>query len=95
MKSLLWLMVLYRPLLVVADITGFFKALSADITGFALAASVFFFAWAAIMYMTAGHNDRRMEYARMSLYSALTGLALALLSNAIATLVYDAANTNK
>ena len=42
--------------------------------------------------MTSGHNDRRSEQARLSLYSALGGLALALLAVTIATLVNNAAN---
>lgn len=74
-----------------ADIAGFFTNLRNEIVGFALAASACFFAWAAILYMVSGHNDRRIEQARMSLYSALGGLALALLAVTIATLVSNAA----
>ena len=41
--------------------------------------------------MTSGENQRRIEYAKMSLYAALTGLALALLAGTIAGLVTSAA----
>ena len=80
------------PYLLLADISGFFTNLRNDVVAFALAASGFFFSWAAILYMTSGHNDRRSEQARLSLYSALGGLALALLAVTIATLVNNAAN---
>ena len=79
------------PFLLFADIIVFFNNLRNDVVAFALAASAFFFAWAAILYMTSGHNDRRSEQAKLSLYSALGGLALALLASTIATLVNNAA----
>ncbi len=41
--------------------------------------------------MTSGENQRRIDYAKMSLYAALTGLALALLAGTIAGLVNGAA----
>jgi hypothetical protein len=77
--------------LVLASISQFFANLETDVVAFALAASTFFFAWAAILYMTAGENQRRIDYAKTSLYAALTGLALALLAGTIAGLVNAAA----
>ena len=76
---------------IIASITNFFNNLEGDVVTFALAASTFFFAWAAILYMTSGENQRRIEFAKMSLYAALTGLALALLAGTIAGLVSSAA----
>ncbi len=76
---------------IIASITNFFNNLEGDVVAFALAASTFFFAWAAILYMTSGENQRRIDYAKMSLYAALTGLALALLAGTIAGLVNTAA----
>jgi len=78
--------------LVLGSISQFFANLQTDVVAFALAASTFFFAWAAILYMTAGENQRRIEYAKTSLYAALTGLALALLAGTIAGLVHAAAS---
>ena len=37
---------------IIASITNFFNNLEGDVVTFALAASTFFFAWAAILYMT-------------------------------------------
>jgi hypothetical protein len=76
---------------IIASITNFFNNLEGDVVAFALAASTFFFAWSAILYMTSGENQRRIDYAKMSLYAALTGLALALLAGTIAGLVNSAA----
>ncbi len=76
---------------IIASISQFFTNLEGDVVTFALAASTFFFAWAAILYMTSGENQRRIDYAKMSLYAALTGLALALLAGTIAGLVSSAA----
>ena len=77
---------------VIASISTFFTNLEKDVVTFALAASTFFFAWAALLYMTSGENQRRIDYAKMSLYAALTGLALALLAGTIAGLVNAAAS---
>jgi hypothetical protein len=84
-NSILWY------LFVFGSIAQFFNNLEADVITFALAASTFFFAWAAILYMTSGENQRRIDYAKMTLYAALTGLALALLAGTIASLVNSAA----
>ncbi len=78
--------------LVLGSIGQFFTNLETDVVAFALAASTFFFAWAAILYMTSGENQRRIDYAKTSLYAALTGLALALLAGTIAGLVNSAAS---
>lgn len=83
---------LSHGLLVLGSISQFFTNLETDVVAFALAASTFFFAWAAILYMTAGENQRRIDYAKTSLYAALTGLALALLAGTIAGLVNAAAS---
>ena len=79
------------PHMPLADITGFFTNLRNTVVAFALAASGFFFTWSSILYMTSGQNERRIEQARLSLYSALGGLALALLAVTIATLINTAA----
>ena len=90
MRTLLITMLDHLPL-VFGSISQFFTNLETDVVAFALAASTFFFAWAAILYMTAGENQRRIDYAKTSLYAALTGLALALLAGTIAGLVHAAA----
>src|SRR5258707_12946072 len=78
--------------LVVGRISQCFADLQTDVVAFALAASTFFFAWAAILYMTSGENQRRIDYAKMSLYAALTGLALALLAGTTSGLGNGAAS---
>lgn len=78
-------------LLVFGSITGFFSNLYNDLTAFALAMSVFFFTWSALMYMTANQNENQRVHARSSLYVALGGLALALLAQTIGALVNAAA----
>ena len=78
--------------LVVASVVNFFDNLMNEfITPTALAIATFFFAWAALLYMTSGHNLRRSEQARDALYAALTGLALALLAATIAQIIATAA----
>jgi hypothetical protein len=79
------------PGVTIADIATFFNNLQADVVAFALAASAFFFTWAAILYMSAGENERRLEQAKHFLYSALAGLALALLAVTITGLINTAA----
>lgn len=76
----------------ITAIQTFFTNLTTDLTFFALAMAGFFFALAAIFYMAAGAtgNERTRTHAISSLYAALAGLALALLSGAIATLVSEA-----
>lgn len=76
----------------VVAIQTFFTNLTTDVTFFALAMAGFFFALAAIFYMAAGAtgNERTRTHAISSLYAALAGLALALLSGAIAALVSEA-----
>ena len=84
---------LWNGLLVFASIDGFFSNLYGDITLFALAMATFFFAWAAILFMTAGaNNERGRTHAQGALYAALGGLALALLAQTIAGLVDAAAS---
>lgn len=76
----------------IVAIQTFFTNLTTDLTFFALAMAAFFFALAAIFYMAAGAtgNERTCTHAISSLYAALAGLALALLSGAIAALVNEA-----
>ncbi len=53
--------------------------------------ATFFFAWAALLYMTANQNENHRVQARSALYVALSGLALAILAQTIASLVNGAA----
>lgn len=79
--------------LVLGDLSGFFSNLYNQLTAFALAMSVFFFAWAAILYMASGTgNERTKTHALQALYAALGGLALALLAQTVAGIVHTAAN---
>ena len=61
----------WNTLLVLASISGFFTNLYNDLTAFALAMATFFFAWAALLYMTANQNENHRVQARSSLYIAL------------------------
>ena len=83
-----------RPVLVLGSIAGFFNALNRDVIGFALAEAAFAFALSASFYILSGitGNERHRQYAVSSLYAALAGLALALLSNTVAGLVSGAAS---
>ncbi len=81
----------WNMLLVLGSISGFFTNLYNDLTAFALAMATFFFAWAALLYMTANQNENHRVQARSSLYIALGGLALALLAQTISGLVNGAA----
>ena len=82
---------LWHSLLILGSIAGFFTNLYDDLTLFALAMATFFFAWAALLYMTANQNENHRVQARSALYVALGGLALALLAQTIAGLVNGAA----
>ncbi len=81
----------WNALLVLGSISGFFTNLYNDLTAFALAMATFFFAWAALLYMTANQNENHRVQARSNLYIALGGLALALLAQTISGLVNGAA----
>src|SRR5229473_1340904 len=81
----------WNALLVLGSVAGFFTNLYNDLTAFALAMATFFFAWAALLYMTANQNENHRVQARSSLYIALGGLALALLAQTIASLDNGAA----
>jgi hypothetical protein len=80
-----------NALIVLGSISGFFTNLYNDLTAFALAMATFFFAWAALLYMTANQNENHRVQARTALYVALSGLALAILAQTIASLVNGAA----
>ena len=80
-----------NTLIVLGSISGFFSNLYNDLTAFALAMATFFFAWAALLYMTANQNENHRVQARTALYVALSGLALAVLAQTIASLVNGAA----
>jgi hypothetical protein len=81
-----------NALIVLGSISGFFSNLYNDLTAFALAMATFFFAWAALLYMTSNQNENHRVQARSALYVALSGLALAILAQTIAGLVKGAAN---
>lgn len=81
----------WNMLLVLGSISGFFGNLYNDLTAFALAMATFFFAWAALLYMTANQNETHRIQARSALYVALTGLALAILAQTVAALINGAA----
>ena len=93
MRTLATSLIQQMPLLVMASVSQFFSnLLNQGLTPMALAAATFFFAWAAVLYMSAGtDNTRRIEQAKGALYAALTGLALALLANTIAGIISTAA----
>jgi len=80
-----------NALIILGSISGFFSNLYNDLTAFALAMATFFFAWAALLYMTANQNENHRVQARTALYVALSGLALAILAQTIAGLVNSAA----
>ena len=82
---------LWNGLIVFGSITGFFTNLYGDLTAFAVAMATFFFAWAALLYMTANQNENHRVQARSALYVALGGLALAILAQTVAALVNGAA----
>lgn len=73
-------------------IEQFFTSLYGKLTACALAVSTFFFAWAALLYGASGtSNDRAKQHAQAALYTALVGLALALLAGVFAGLISNAA----
>ncbi len=93
MRILATAFIQFMPTLVLGSVSQFFtNLLNQGITPMALAAATFFFAWAAVLYMSAGtENTRRIEQAKGALYAALTGLALALLASTIAGIINTAA----
>src|SRR6266516_6602498 len=84
-----------NALIVLGTISGFFSNLYNDLTAFALAMATFFFGWAALLYMTANQNENHRVQARTALYVALSGLALAILAQTIASLINGAAHGQK
>ncbi len=79
--------------LVLGDLNGFFGNLYNQLTVFALAMAVFFFAWAALLYMASGSgNERTKAHALSVLYAALGDLALALLAQTVAGIINNAAS---
>ena len=80
-----------NTLIVLGSMSGFFTNLYNDLTAFALAMATFFFGWAALLYMTANQNENHRVQARSALYVALSGLALAILAQTIASLINGAA----
>ena len=94
MKTVLISFKLMAIPLVIGSLSQFFtNLLNNGITPFALSAATFFFAWAAILYMSSGGTNRqRMEQAQGALYAALVGLSLALLAGTIAGIINTAAN---
>jgi hypothetical protein len=88
-----WAMLSFRLVFVLGSVSGFFNTLNRDVVGIALSAGAFFFAMAAIFYMASGAtgNERTRAQAVGWLYAACAGVALAILSNTITTLVSHAA----
>jgi hypothetical protein len=85
---------LLRLLLPLADIGGFFNNLYGQLTVFAGAMTIFFFALAALFYGASVlmSSERARSHAIASLYGALIGLALTLLAGTIAGIIETAAN---
>jgi hypothetical protein len=84
--------ILWGALVTLADITTFFTNLYSKLSVISVAIAVFFFAWAALLYMTSGAgNERNKAHALGALYAALGGLALALLAKTIGGIVETAA----
>ena len=54
----------WNALMVLGSIAGFFTNLYNDLTVFALAMATFFFAWAALLYMTANQNENHRVQAK-------------------------------
>jgi hypothetical protein len=78
---------------VIADMTGFFQGLYKQLITFSLAFSVFFFAWAGLLYAASGaDNEKGKQAAKSALYAALIGLALALLAGTIAGIINTSAS---
>jgi hypothetical protein len=84
---------LWHPFLVLGTIAGFFNNLYGQLCLFAMAMTIFFFAWAAILYGASGtSNDPRTKaHAISALYAALAGLALALLAGSAAAIILTSA----
>src|SRR6266576_177275 len=61
---------IWNLVIVFASIQGFFTNLYTDLTIFALAMATFFFAWAALLWMTSGNNERNRMHAQGALYAA-------------------------
>src|SRR5258706_9299430 len=76
----------WNVLLVLGSISGFFGNLYNDLTAFALAMATFFFACAALLYMTANQNETHRVQARSAIY-----VALAILAQTVAGLINGAA----
>lgn len=87
------LSLLPRFLLSIASIGGFFGNLYGQLTLFAGAMTVFFFALAALFYGASiiMSSERARSHAISSIYGALIGLALTLLAGTAAGIVSGAA----
>ena len=72
------------------QITTGFNNLYNDLKGIALAISIFFLGWAALMMLFAGHNERQQEQGRMLFFFCLIAMVLILLAPAIANIVFHA-----
>lgn len=84
----------FSLLLPLASIGGFFDNLYGQLTLFAGAMTVFFFALAALFYGASvlTSSERARSHAIASIYGALIGLALVLLAGTVATIVSTAAS---
>ncbi|HEU5348594.1 MAG TPA: hypothetical protein VFU63_08275 [Ktedonobacterales bacterium] len=83
-----------RLVLPLASVGGFFGNLYGQLTLFAGAMTVFFFALAALFYGASiiMSSERARSHAIASIYGALIGLALALLAGTAAGIVSSAAH---
>lgn len=84
---------LYGFFLSLASISGFFNNLYGQLTVFAGAMTIFFFALAAMFYGASilMSSERARSHAIASIYGALIGLALTLLAGTAASIVSTAA----
>ena len=72
-------------------IQQFFNGLVGDLDGFILTASIFALAWAGFLFAFSVDNENRGRAAKIWLYAAMIGLAVAVLAPVIAGLINTAA----
>lgn len=72
-------------------IQQFFNGLVGDLDGFILTASIFALAWAGFLFAFSVDNENRGRAAKVWLYAAMIGLAVAILAPVIAGLINTAA----
>ena len=89
-----WTGLAARLLFPIASISGFFNNLYGQLTLFAGAMTIFFFALAGLFYGASivMSSERARSHAIASIYGALIGFALTLLAGTAAGIVSTAAN---